>query len=1391
MPKSLPISTKPYRGNLFSAHYLENKLPHGDYWRGIEEENDKAFEKIRELYKRKADFLEQFDEAQLEDDFIRPILKFLGHIRDVQPPILTSVGMENKPDYAFFGSEEAKRKAIELRNARKTDEYYRLAVGIGEAKHWNVDLDTGRRENPSVKISKYLRLSLVPWGILTNGRYWRIYSREVGFSSNLYYEVNLPSLLEHATREDFKYFYGFFSHRAFVRENGQCFLDRVFNESIKFAKGLEDDLKKNVYECLKKIAKGFLESNNDLVPTKENIKEIHKNTLILLYRFLFIFYAEARGLLPLNNIHYKNYSIQKLRDEIAEKLDKNEPFVLGDNYWHRLGLLFKLLNIGAKGLGISYNELPVPPYNGGLFRPRKFLEKYTINDKYLAEAIDLLSRRSGEGGKGYVDYSTLSIRHLGSIYEGLLEYKLKIAEDDLVEDKVKGKHIYRKAREGESPDVYKNELYLVTDKGERKATGTYYTPDYIVKYIVENTLEPIVEEKAEKVRNNGDLLDELLSIKVLDPAMGSGHFLVEVTNFLANKIIEKLEEAGMEDIPELNKAKRLVVERCIYGVDLNPLATELAKVSLWLETVASDKPLSFLDHHLQCGNSLIGARFEDLATAKDKAQVTLFSNTFNETARRMIKKRMQIEKLSSDTIENVEEKEKLLKEVTQLRQRFKEVLDIYTSKYFGNDVPSSEFNNLILSIGKDEKIWNEFRSREWFTKALKISDEKRFFNWELRFPEIFFDEYGSTKDNPGFDVVIGNPPYFSISTLPEEERKYLNSNFSEVFAGNSDILYYFLALIGSITANGKYLGYIVSRYFQEAKYAAKLRKFLSSYSHLVKHVDFLNYQVFGADVNVLACISIFKKIPPKKDSMTHVLKITDDKASQEQVSIAILDFSNSLFERFESSSPYFSEKDWQFMPSSLKKFEEKFESQSIPLSDIATVVKSMETGKNEVLAPTIEIIKKFKIEKELIHHVAKSGSIVRYNIEEENRRIIWTEGIELSNYPKLEAYLTPYKEELSKRHDIKARKANWWEISNPRNANLFFSDYERILVPFMATGNKFCVDTEKHLNDGGDIRAIFFNKDSNISPYYVCAILNSKAAEKYHKTHSKLKRGGYYEYYEGKLSLFPIRRVSFTTPQEERNRLIKELKFLHSSGNFDEIHKIVQNCLPKDKEGNFITEKEKSDVVHDFLAFLAKQMIDMKKDEHKLENALDLFKYLPTDIPVDEFPTLFRQEIKYARVLEDIKILNWPHEINDLWLCKKGDEWILKIELKLRNGGNHKKFQKEGNKIKKEWYKIYAFDIDNKKAEYYQAIFENLNDFENVKIPRGYKKKAKEKLFKLKLPIFDDSKVMAIKPYLEIRAELLELRDKIDKTDWLIDQVVYRLYGLTEEEIKIVEGVVG
>ena len=164
------------------------------------------------------------------------------------------------------------------------------------------------------------------------------------------------------------------------------------------------------------------------------------------------------------------------------------------------------------------------------------------------------------------------------------------------------------------------ELYLATDKGERKATGSYYTPDYIVKYIVEQTLGPLVERvRQEAAGDTARFVAGILQLNVLDPAMGSGHFLVEATDFLARALATGADVPGADNLPKvLNLRKvneeaddlvywrRQVVERCIYGVDINPMAVELCQVALWMEALEPGKPLSFLDHHVQCGNSLLG-----------------------------------------------------------------------------------------------------------------------------------------------------------------------------------------------------------------------------------------------------------------------------------------------------------------------------------------------------------------------------------------------------------------------------------------------------------------------------------------------------------------------------------------------------------------------------------------------------------------------------------------------------------------------------------------------------------------------------------------------------------------------------------------------------------------
>jgi hypothetical protein len=291
-----------------------------------------------------------------------------------------------------------------------------------------------------------------------------------------------------------------------------------------------------------------------------------------------------------------------------------------------------------------------------------------------------------------VDYSSLEIRHLGSIYEGILEYRLKVSTREMAAVKDKGKELWLPSGEVGKRKildrVQAGEIFLATDKGERKATGSYYTPDYIVKYIVKNTIEPVIQKKKEEwggVAGSGHFADFILSIKVLDPAMGSGHFLVEATDQLARWLVQawataRPEEAESTEVAEqdIHWARREVVRNCIYGVDQNPMAVELAKLSLWLTTVASNKPLSFLDHHLRCGNSLIGAELEKLTVlpgARAEEQPPLWGFVLKSHTDSLLKNYSRMDALPDDNLQMVKWKEDQFRQIkdSELSRRLNEL----------------------------------------------------------------------------------------------------------------------------------------------------------------------------------------------------------------------------------------------------------------------------------------------------------------------------------------------------------------------------------------------------------------------------------------------------------------------------------------------------------------------------------------------------------------------------------------------------------------------------------------------------------------------------------------------------------------------------------------------
>ena len=498
--------------------------------------------------------------------------------------------------------------------------------------------------------------------------------------------------------------------------------------------------------------------NISLTTSAADVEKIHENSLILLYRLLFVLYAESRGLLPLQNPEYQTgYSVKALAVAIYSELDTGAAVPdLRTDYWDRLQTLFNLIDKGWKE--------DIPRYNGGLFNPihHQFLVEKKIGNRSLAKVIDTLTRTTEQERIAYQD---LAIQHLGNIYEGLLEYKPTVQHQT------------------EGVKLRKN-----TDA--KKASGSYYTSDTIVRSMVENALSPLCERKA---------FEEILRLKVLDPAIGSGHFLIGVINHLALELATHPDAPpmGTDNIDtEIAYWRRRVVETCIYGVDKNPMAVELAKVALWLHTVAKGKPLSFLDHHIRCGNSLVGANIANLANLpvpkkSRRSQETLqptfnivfeFSNTVSEAVGHYLK----IDSIESSTAEAIHLMEKELEQAQQTLNQHREIANLWLSVYFGNAVKRGDYHN-ILSILKSGQV-ADLSNLQGYQKAQQLAKDYCYFHWEIEFPEVFRDELGNELENPGFDAIVGNPPYGA--KLTSHEKAHLKTVGTDTGKNNNSAAFF-------------------------------------------------------------------------------------------------------------------------------------------------------------------------------------------------------------------------------------------------------------------------------------------------------------------------------------------------------------------------------------------------------------------------------------------------------------------------------------------------------------------------------------------------------------------------------------------------------------------------
>lgn len=1307
MDQALLSEIEPYiNRNLFSDHFLRELLPDDESWAVDDDKVRLAMQATLNLYAPRKEELPHLNEAQLEQEFVRPTLESLGHVFQVQPSLPTSEGVR-RPDYAFFATREDKGQA---RKHKGKLDYFKKAIGIGDAKPWGRPLDKGQRRgtdkfdmlSPSWQIDYYLRTSEVPWAILTDGRFWRLYNRETSFRLDVYYEIDLPQLLAARDVEGFRYFYLFFRRQAFVRDpEGLCFLDRVYQGSLEYAREVGDGLKDSVYKALRILAEGFVQTPGNNLDPRGDLEAIHGNALIYLYRLLFINYAEDRRLLPRDTRLYKEtYGLVSMEGEIASKLERQESLSpLQATYWEKLHVLFDLINRGSEPFGIDRDTLFVPPYNGGLFDPQHhaFLEENRVADRWLAQVMDLLARSKGEGvGRAFVDYSSLDVRHLGSIYEGLLEYKLRVADEEMVAIRRRGREEWVSANEAEGKRVLERvqpgQLYLATDRGERKATGSYYTPGYIVKYIVENTVEPLVEEKMKEQ----DPIEGILSLKVLDPAMGSGHFLVEATDSLAHALVQAL--GGSEEEPEeddIRWARREVVERCIYGVDLNPLAVELAKLSLWLHTVAEGKPVNFLDHHLKVGNSLIGAWVGDLGSLPTKRrrvrltdreeisarQMNLLEQRLNEKLPVMLGKVLEISERPSETLEDIRGKEAADQAIRELKAPFKAVADLWVSTYFGNEMRPAEYDEALQHIGEPKQLLALPAAK----RASEIAEDKRFFHWELEFPEVFYED-SERRENAGFDAVVGNPPYVSAWSMTETDAGLRSSivalaRAKDVLGAHWDLYIPFLLKAYSVSREGGRFSFIIPNPFCREKYATGARKFLLEHTQMERIVSFGEENVFE-EVSRQTLVPIFWKTRPDYESAK--VQIDDPllliQEGSSQFIESLRQIPQVLFYRLpghqirhEVGLAHFAILD-------------KMDEQSTRLGNLCYInygaqVSSKQKGgfsKADVISDSpCGNAKPF----------FEGKNLSRYDIERT--------GLYLDYRPE--------------------------EMYGPRAPELFESP--KLVVRHISGENDSLVvgfDEDELYCDHGLVLAVYYDRVANTNlrkefegyvqlddPYdleYLLATVASKLESFYYglRFATGSLQGSYSHVYPQHVRHFPIRRITFTTPAERRARLAEQGRKLYErclSEGYGCLLEFVEHHMARDE----------TDVIHGLLAYLARQMIEMNKE--KQAEAKGFLDWLAgyTGLPIED--------------------------------------WRLKTRIKA--------------------YWEHGWD------EIRRALRQNRKAIEQASGPNVEGREALEAIHREL-----GQSVARLKPLLE----------RVASTDRVIDLIVYRLHGLTEEEVATVEG---
>lgn len=579
-------------------------------------------------------------------------------------------------------------------------------------------------------------------------------------------------------------------------------LEQILEASGRFAGGLAERLRERIYQSVvPRLAQGIVKARGLMKASAQDLADTYEMALTVLFRLLFIAYAEDKDLLPYRwNGLYQRRSLKTKAHELAELAREGAAFDAGDTLWNEISRLCRAIDRGNREWG-------VPAYDGGLFSEDlpvspagAHLAGVTLPNTVFGPALRDLLLVEGPEGLGPVDFRSLGVREFGTIYEGLLESELSVAESDLAVDK---SGAWRPCKKGEKPLVSRGEVYLHDASGARKSTGSYFTKSFAVEHLLERSLEPALKEHLARIDALGEdkAGERFFDFRVADLAMGSGHFLVAaidrieraLTGYLSRRRLPavaaelaSLRAAALEalgpladqvEIEDTQLLRRLIARRSIYGVDLNPTAVQLARLSVWIHTFVPGLPLSLPDHNLVRGNSLVGiGRLEEVREKIEERSRPLFPIDAAHLLGGATEPLKRLALLADATPSDLARARKAQDAALAAVAPAEALCDTITAARLSGEP---------VRVNLDR--WEEIRDRLPGSNEHRAASKRlaglHVFHFPVAFPEVFL------RERPGFDVIVGNPPWdktqveehefwarykpgLRSATQPERERLY-------------------------------------------------------------------------------------------------------------------------------------------------------------------------------------------------------------------------------------------------------------------------------------------------------------------------------------------------------------------------------------------------------------------------------------------------------------------------------------------------------------------------------------------------------------------------------------------------------------------------------------------